>query len=72
MTKERKNPFPVAVALGLLTAASLLLGTSCSFDDEGKKDDSAPQDDRFAFLRQEEAHPTTTRHSGADEKEERG
>ena len=72
MTKDRKIPFPTAAALALLSATSLLLlGTSCSFDDD-KKDDPATPEDRFAFLRQEETHPTTTRHAPVNEKEETG
>ena len=72
MTKNRKNPFPIAVWAALLSAAALLAGASCSLDDESKKDDPDSPEDRFAFLRQEETHPTTTRRTDTGEKEETG
>ena len=73
MTKNRKHPFNAAVGMTLLTAASLvLLGTSCSLGDDAKKDDAGDMEDRFAFLRQEESHPSTTRHTPVNESEETG
>lgn len=73
MTKNRKHPFNAAVGMTLLTAASLvLLGTSCSLGDNAKKDDAGDMEDRFAFLRQEESHPSTTRHTPVNESEETG
>jgi len=70
MMRERKNHFPAAVLTTLLAALTLLPGTSCSFDEEEKKEDIP--EDRFAFLRKEEQHPSTTRHTNPDEIEETG
>lgn len=69
MMKDRKNPFQIATALTLAAAAALLCA-SCTFDDEAKPDDVGTQEDRFAFLRRDEKHPTSTRHTPPGEREE--
>ena len=72
MTRDRKIPFRTVAGVGAI-AAALLLCTSCGiFDDDTKEAKNEEPEDRFAFLRRDETHPSTSRHASAPETEETG
>ena len=72
MIGNRKIPFR-NVAGACMTAALLLCASCGIFDDETKETKTEEPEDRFAFLRRDEPHPSTSRHTAADtEKEETG
>jgi len=71
MTRVGKKVFRTTSMLTVL-AATALLGTSCSSDEVFTENGSDKSEDRFAFLRREEEHPTATRQISTTESEESG
>ena len=71
MSGNRKIPFRATAGLTITAAAVMMLCASCAFDNE-INGDVHPEEDRFAFLRRNEEHPTATRQTDSSDTEETG